>query len=143
MNSDLQKEKVQVVVVARDHVLLLQFKKFHNEGFQNITGSVEAGENFLTAAHRELKEETALLTDKMIDLQMDFNYCDRWGYQVTEKVFLCFLNQSKPPIKISEEHQNFKWIYLPDISSNHYVFPSNYEACKKAAHIIKEQQLYA
>ncbi|MGZ3857546.1 MAG: NUDIX domain-containing protein, partial [Bacteriovorax sp.] len=46
------KQKVQVVTIAENQLLLLQFAKYHGEGFQNITGSVEYDESFLEAARR-------------------------------------------------------------------------------------------
>jgi hypothetical protein len=41
MTTTPLKQKIQIVTIAQNQLLLLQFAKIHNEGFQNITGSVE------------------------------------------------------------------------------------------------------
>ena len=79
------KQKIQIVTIAENQLLLLQFAKFHNNGYQNITGSVEQGETFIDAAIRELFEETGL-SDHLRDTQFQFEFLDRWGFKIKEKV---------------------------------------------------------
>jgi 8-oxo-dGTP pyrophosphatase MutT (NUDIX family) len=124
------KQKIQVVTIAEGHLLLLQFAKFHGEGFQNITGSVEYDESFLEAARRELVEEIGI-AENVIDLQLTFHFLDRWGADVEERVFL-FNPQSIPEIKLSSEHQSFKWVPVEKITVKDFVFPTNFEAFLKA-----------
>jgi 8-oxo-dGTP pyrophosphatase MutT (NUDIX family) len=133
---DMSKQKIQIVTIADNRLLLLQFTKFHNEGFQNITGSVEYDESFVEAARRELLEEISL-SSQVIDLHHQFCFLDRWGFNVQEKVFLCHLDKI-PEIKLSEEHQSFKWIPIKDVAVSDYVFPTNFEAFQMALEFIKK-----
>ena len=124
------KQKIQIVTIAENQLLLLQFAKFHNFGFQNITGSVELGETFLEAAERELQEEIGI-TQELKDIGLEFSFQDQWGYIVTEKVFLNKLDKI-PSITLSDEHQSFKWIPIKEVTVGDFVFPTNFDAFKKS-----------
>ncbi len=135
MTIQLLKQKVQIVTIAENQLLLLQFAKIHNEGFQNITGSVEYDESFLEAARREMVEEIGV-SDNVIDLEMSFHFHDRWGNDVEERAYL-YHPPKKPEIRLSDEHQNYKWIPIDQVLMRDYVFPTNFEAFKKALEFIK------
>lgn len=113
----------------------MQFANIHNNGFQNITGSVEENESFDEAAARELNEEIGV-NAKLIDINHSFQFKDRFGFEVLEKVFLCELDKI-PEIKLSHEHQAFKWIPINKVTPNDFVFPTNFEAFKKALEFKK------
>ncbi|MDD4975825.1 MAG: NUDIX hydrolase [Bacteriovorax sp.] len=130
------KQKIQIVTIAQNQLLLLQFAKIHNEGFQNITGSVEYDETFMEAARRELLEEISVASP-VIDIHHEFHFHDRWGDDVEEKVFLCLLNKI-PIITLSEEHQSFKWIPIENVTPADFVFPTNFEAFQKALEFTKK-----
>ncbi len=133
---DINKQKIQIVTIADNRLLLLQFAKFHNEGFQNITGSVEYDESFVEAARRELLEEISL-SSQVIDLHHQFCFFDRWGSNVQEKIFLCHLDKI-PEIRLSKEHQSFKWIPIEAVKISDFVFPTNFEAFQMALEFIKK-----
>lgn len=135
MTAQPLKQKIQVVTIAEDQLLLLQFAKFHDEGFQNITGSVEYDESFIEAARREMVEEIGV-ADNVTDIEMSFHFHDRWGFEVEEKVFL-YNPAKKPDIRLSEEHQSYKWIPVDQVTIEDYVFPANFEAFKKALEFVK------
>lgn len=135
MTKALLKQKIQIVTIAKQRLLLLQFAKFHNGGFQNITGSVENKETFKQAADRELLEEIGV-TGKPIDINHSFMFKDRWGFEVEEKVFLCVFDEI-PAITLSEEHQSYKWLPIEKVTLMDFVFPTNFEAFKKALEFIK------
>ena len=130
MTSIPSKQKVQIVTIADGQLLLLQFAEIYNQGFQNITGSVDSGETFLEAAMRELQEEIGSRSE-IIDLHQNFHFHDRWGSDVHEKVFLCQFKKI-PSIILSHEHQSFKWIPTAQVTPLDFVFPSNFEAFQKA-----------
>lgn len=136
MTTPPLKQKVQIVTITENQLLLLQFAKIHNEGFQNITGSVEYDETFVEAARRELLEEIGVVSP-VIDLHHEFHFFDRWGCDVEEKCFLCLL-EKKPPITLSSEHKGFKWVELEKVTVLDFVFPTNFEAFKKAVEFIKQ-----
>ena len=135
MTTFKNKQKIQIVTIAENQLLLLQFAKFHNNGYQNITGSVEKEETFFDAATRELFEETGL-NKPLIDTQLQFEFLDRWGFKVIEKVFLCKLDKI-PTIILSDEHLSYKWIPINKVNLNDFVFPTNFEAFKKSLELKK------
>lgn len=130
MNDESIKKKVQVIVIAEDALLLLEFNNQRPNnyvGFQNITGEVEGDESFQAAALREVIEEIGVPTNEIIDLKMEFKFHDRWKRNCFEKVFLCHLKK-KPEIILSDEHLNFKWLNLSEVQKADYTFPTNFEA---------------
>lgn len=135
MSTQELKQKVQVVVIAEGQLLLLQFARFHNGGFQNITGSVEYDESYLEAARREMVEEIGV-ADNVVDTGMVFHFHDRWGKDVEERVYL-YHPPVKPEIHLSEEHQSYKWIPVQEVQEKDYVFPTNFEAFRRALELIK------
>lgn len=140
MTTSPLKQKIQIVTLAENQLLLLQFAKFHNQGFQNITGSVEKDETFEMAAWRELKEEIG--TDSgatLLDINKAFHFLDRWGFEVEEKVFLCLFPKI-PQIIISDEHQSFKWVPVENVSLKDFVFPTNFESFQASLKFMKEQK---
>lgn len=135
MTNPSIKQKIQVITIAQGYLLLLQFAKFHGEGFQNITGSVEYDESFLEAARRELVEEIGI-SDNVLDLHMTFHFRDRWGDDVEERVFL-FNPKKIPDIRLSSEHQSYKWIPIQEVTVKDFVFPTNFEAFLKALELAQ------
>lgn len=141
MNAQDLKKKVQVVIIAEGELLLFEFNNQlpHNYvGFQNITGAVEGDESFLAAAHRELQEEAGFSAE-LIDLNLTFEFFDRWKRQCVEQVYLCVLDK-KPKIILNEEHLFCKWVPVPDVQSSDYTFPTNYQAFLTARNFLEEKK---
>lgn len=140
MNEQNIKRKVQVVVVAQNEILLMEF---NNEipnnyvGFQNITGAVEEGENFLEAAIRELNEEAGIESE-VIELNLNFEFFDRWKKNCQEKVYLCHLDK-KPKIILNEEHLFYKWLPLNEIKESDFTFISNFQAAIEAKKYLEQR----
>jgi 8-oxo-dGTP pyrophosphatase MutT (NUDIX family) len=133
MNELRPKKKVQVVILFQDEVLLLKLSEKRGGFWQNVTGGVDKGEDFLEAAIRELFEETGI---KAIveELPYEFNFDDRFGYHVTERAFCCRLLKKINPV-LSDEHQDFKWQKLSETSVKDFKYPTNY----KPLEIIKKR----
>ena len=117
------REKVQVVVIVKElqiyEVLLLKTNNERGGEWQNMTGAVERGESLIQAACRELFEETGIEDSSLVDLQYSFQFIDRWGKNANEHCFLCLL-QTRPSIKLSCEHQDFRWESSGKIEQNSY-----------------------
>ena len=129
-------KKIQVVIVAlapQRQTLLLQTNKRRGEFWQNVTGSVEQDESYAVAAKREFQEETQLNATSLRQLPLTFQfYHELRKTHYTEQCFVALLNTSSPPQLDPQEHQDFKWIPVEEITSHHYQYPSNFEAYEKA-----------
>jgi 8-oxo-dGTP pyrophosphatase MutT (NUDIX family) len=138
MTISVLKQKVQVVTIAENQLLLLQFTEDRGSGYQNVTGSVDFGEDFIQAAVRELVEEIGLheSANHVIDIGLTFHFHDRWKSDVEEKVYL-YNPVKKPVISLSPEHQSFKWVPIGEVTVAHFAFPTNYDAFKKAVEFLK------
>ena len=133
----MEKRKAQVVIIAKNQLLLLETAKSRGDIFwQNVTGSVEENEDFLIGALREVQEETGIQAQSLIDLGLVFSFVDRFNKTVREKCYLCFLTKT-PDIKLSDEHQNYKWIDITKVKDTDYKFPSNFEAFKKSLEMLE------
>ena len=137
MNDENIKRKVQIVVFAEEEVLMMEFNPTlpHNYvGFQNITGSVDPGEDFVTAAKRELLEESGI-NSNVVELDLTYEFTDRWQKQCLEKIYFCKLS-TKPQITLCSEHLNYKWMNINQVKACDYRFLSNYEAFEAAKKYI-------
>lgn len=125
--------KAQVVVYAtqqnKKHILLLQTGSDRDGIWQNVTGSIDAGESFEEGAKRELFEETAIRAE-VISTNLEYRFFDRWKKNVIEKVFYIQLDKI-PVVTISEEHQNYKWVLVNEVTKDDFGYPSNFEAFLK------------
>ena len=133
MNEQSLKKKVQIIVMAEDEVLLFEFNDKipgNYKGFQNITGAVEDEESFYEAAKRELIEEAGINSD-VIELDLKFEFFDRWKRNCLEKIFLCHLYR-KPEIVLNEEHEHFKWMPVKSVIDTDYTFFTNFQAFSAA-----------
>ncbi len=111
-------ESVLVLVATRaGEVLLLE--RMHPAGFwQSVTGSLEWGENALSAARRELAEETGITADTLEDLQIGACFCIRseWrarfapGIQENREHWFRLWLDEPIPIHLSPEHVCARWL---------------------------------
>ena len=117
----MQKRPESVLVVVftvTGQVLLLQ-RADDLDFWQSVTGSLEAAETPLQAAHRELAEETGLCCENMVDCARTNRYPirEQWRHRFaagtthnTEHVFLAPYQQMQT-VKLSpEEHVNHAWV---------------------------------
>lgn len=117
-------ESVLVLVYTVDYDVLL-LNRVSPAGFwQSVTGSLEAFENPLQAAYREVSEETGLqdVHIESCDWQNRFAISSRWRRRYapqvthnTEHVFLCELASKPAHICIApDEHSEYRWLALPE-----------------------------
>ena len=118
------KKKVQIIVMAQSSVLLLKLTDSRGGFWQNVTGGVDEGESYEAAAIRELWEETGIKASVEY-IPLDFEFDDRFGKHVVEKIFVCSLDEI-PLIQLSSEHQSFQWKKITDVSEADYKFKTNY-----------------
>jgi 8-oxo-dGTP pyrophosphatase MutT (NUDIX family) len=138
-NKVMNKNKVQVVLFKQNpegekEFLLLKTNERRGLFWQSVTGSVEKGEDFKTAAFREVLEETNCQAENItsvVDLEMDFEFKDQWGDEVYEKVFAFEIKDNFELILDPKEHIEFKWVKENFINRDSVKFETNYEAIKK------------
>jgi len=134
------KKKIQTILFFRNAnkqktFLLLRTNQRRKNFWQNITGSLDEGESFESAAIREAQEETGLIKSNIqntSDLDLSFEFFDQWKEDVLEK---CFAIEVKDqfPIQIDKsEHDQFKWVHEDEINRDIVKFESNWKALEKA-----------
>ena len=88
-----------------DKVLMCKRHKEPYKGLYNLVGGkIEPGENGLTAAYRELKEETGITDIELVHL-MDFTYFLEDSCRV--EVYVGKLGQDEP---VSGDEQELVWV---------------------------------
>lgn len=132
------KNKVQTVIYLSNaqkekQFLLLKMNKKRDFFWQNVTGSVDEGEDFKSAALREAIEETGLSSDNIQQLrssELEFTFVDQWEKSVLEKVFYLEAKTSWSVQIDPSEHCDFKWVEQSQIQRNSVYYESNFTALK-------------
>ena len=144
MSDSKIKRKAQVILFCtqpKQILLLLQTNKLREFIWQNITGSVEDGEEFEQGAYRELSEETGISKSELVkfkDLEIDMKFTDRWDKNCHEKIYLAAILNEKEISLDANEHDNYKWIELEEVVESSYYYSSNYKAYLKAKDSLNE-----
>lgn len=82
-----------------------------DEKWFTVTGGLEENETHEEAVKRELKEETGLESNKIVDLNWGSEY--EWnGEKCEEKNFIAFVNSGD--IVLNEEHDKYEWLELDE-----------------------------
>lgn len=112
-------ESVLVVVYTQACEVLMMRRKYPNDFWQSVTGSLEWDENPLQAAKRELQEETGIAHAELHDCKFSQNFeiysiwRDRYEPGVTvnqEHVFTLELPEKIDVQLDPREHQEFVWL---------------------------------
>ncbi len=142
-------QKAQVVVMAIPEiendeifVLLLKTNKERGGFWQNVTGTVNDGEEIRRGASRELWEETAITQEEMelVDLNFKFSFTSKFKTEVEETTILAILNQCGEITIDPQEHDDFLWVRVADITSRTYKFRSNFLVFEKALEYLLDRK---
>lgn len=136
----MDKRKIQAVLFYSDakgikHFLLLKVNEKRGLFWQNVTGGVDKEEKYIDAAVREAQEETALKIKnihEIVNTGIRFRFRDRWGKDVTEKVFLIHCKKPWDVIIDPSEHCDHKWVEERDIDKSSVEYASNVVALESA-----------
>lgn len=134
------KKKIQTILFFRNAnkqktFLLLRTNQRRKNFWQNITGSLDEGESFESAAIREAQEETGLIKSNIqntSDLDLSFEFFDQWKEDVHEKCFAIEVKDQFPIEIDTSEHDQFKWVHEDEINRDIVKFESNWKALEKA-----------
>ncbi len=118
--TDAEKDGVQKLVVGavicKNNKFLLLERVLSDSmgGFVGIpSGTVEAGEDLLTALAREVQEETGLLVTSVLEYLGCFDWTSSSGKKTRH--FNFFVQVKDGEIKLSPiEHQAYYWVALSD-----------------------------
>ena len=120
--TDAEKDGVQKLVVGavickNDRFLLLERVLSDSMGgFVGIpSGTVEAGEDLLTALAREVQEETGCLITAVLEYLGSFDWISSSGKKTRH--FNFFVEVEDGEIKLNPtEHQAYYWVTLSDVA---------------------------
>lgn len=125
-----------MVVTTEDNCILLLKMTFERGGYwQNVTGGAMEDESFYEAALREVTEETSVDSKNIIELkELDFlfEFKDQYQDDVVEQGFSLVAKNKWDVILDKNEHQEFKWKKISEITKEDFYFKSNYQAFLKA-----------
>lgn len=104
-------EKILTFIIKNDKLLLLlgsnQDPQFHQSFWYVVTGACEQIDKSLEeTVRREVKEETNLNLDKIIDLNWTLEY-ESLGNHCIEHVFISYTSDTN--ISLNEESIDYKW----------------------------------
>lgn len=112
---------VKLLIKRDDKFLFIRRSKSFKPGPQKWDipgGRIEAGERLGDALAREVKEETSLLVDSFNLLMAQDIFDPRKDIHV---VRLTYVGTASGEVKISDEHDDYKWMSIEEISSEAYV----------------------
>ena len=114
----MRREKSAGAVIFNPHTkkfLLLHYPT-HGKGHWDFPkGHVEPGEDEIDTAKREIKEETGLYVEFLFGFRDEIKYHFHDGKTLVEKkvvYFLAFTNMEE--VKLSYEHDNYRWLSYED-----------------------------
>ena len=113
--DDIPKLVVGAVICINNKFLLIErVPSDFMGGFVGIpSGTVEVGEDLLTALAREVREETGLLVTAVLEYLGSFDYRSSSGKKTRHFNFLVEVKEGE--IKLSpSEHQAYYWVALSD-----------------------------
>ena len=116
--------------------LLLEYS--NHWGF--VKGNIEAGEEEINTARRELKEETGIVKFKFLDKfkeKIDYYYKKDEKTVHKENVFFLVLTEYED-VNISEEHKSYKWCDYEE-ACKILKFKNTREVLKKANEYITKE----
>lgn len=106
--------------------------------WQTITGGAYTGEDFYHAACREMKEEIGIAPKILKYTNYHFNYICGGGYELNEYVYATALSLLlSKKIKISEEHNDFKWLSVKEAIEK-VAYDSDKKAIRKSLQTLKK-----
>jgi len=131
LSADIvQRIALKALIIHEGKILVLREAATYDEGtnggrYQLPGGRVEPGENIFDALKREVQEETGL----QIEVGQPI-YAGEWSpvikgvqHQIVGMFFVC--NASENNVRLSHEHDSYKWIDPTDSPELHVISPDD------------------
>jgi 8-oxo-dGTP pyrophosphatase MutT (NUDIX family) len=135
-------EKSCGVVIFKENGENREFLALHYPGghWDFVKGHVEKGEDEKQTALRELAEETGITDVALIDgFRETMEYTYEWKGQMYHKDVVYFVGKTQTQsIKISHEHQNFKWLPF-EKALEQFTFDNAKNILKKAQQFLNSR----
>jgi len=118
----------------------LVIKSQKRKSFSFVSGSLNWGENFQTAAERELKEEIGLKTENLVELPIFHEF--RYSYlpikiKSFQKIFLLNISASVKLNVPKKETENYQWLNIEKLA-NTLTYPELMKTFKRVQVLLKE-----
>lgn len=117
----MKRENVQIYLVSKDKKVLMLKRTEERSGYwQPVCGGIEAGEEAIEAAIREVAEETGINNYLSIrSLPFSFEYEERKNDIILKMKDTCFLMNlpTTQAIELSDEHVTYKWCDLNEVKA--------------------------
>lgn len=116
-------EKILTFIINKDNKLLLLLgssndPQFHKSFWYTVTGAKESiDDDLYSTVKREVKEETNLNINKIIDTNITYNYYSL-GMNCNEHVFISYVDNND--IILNEESISYKWCFLDEFINSIY-----------------------
>ncbi len=111
-------QKILSFITDREKFLALRNnsedpKKHGGDYWFIVSGAIENKESKENAIKREVKEETNLEIEKIVDLKLNYKY-ENWQGLCNEDVFLSFVKKGQKVKLDMIEHIEYKWLDLDE-----------------------------
>jgi dTDP-4-amino-4,6-dideoxygalactose transaminase/8-oxo-dGTP pyrophosphatase MutT (NUDIX family) len=131
--AGIDKFAVGAVVVHEEQVLLLRRRSDHFMGgiYELPSGTIERGEDPVTALLREVEEETGLNISDVLGVVSDFDYTSASGANKRQITFVVKVRDVSQ-LRLSDEHDAFMWAKKDDLFEKDEVDETMTKLCSEA-----------
>lgn len=138
----VDRKGITALIVNNRRLLLLKRIKVpfitHPGYWSFVTGAKKPGESYISAAYREISEETGirkpelkvLLKNRIITIKDEGN-----GTRWTNRFFI-FQSKTRA-IKLNFEHSDFKWVGASELQNGHNIIISQISDGRSVLRLIK------
>jgi len=113
---------IKGLIIHNGNYLAVHKAKISDDKYELPGGRMEFGETIEDTLKREIYEELGVEVSpiKLVDT---WNYINaEKNYQVAGIIYLCELKENNLDIRLSEEHTDYKWFKIGDVSNMNILF---------------------
>lgn len=136
-----QVEAIVFKTLPSGEYLFLMLKRTPQRGgfWQPVTGNVEEGEAFETAALREVREELGIVhVTRLVDTEYSYEFTDN-GLDQFERIFGVQVSPDQE-VKLSSEHTEYRWVAKDEAINSYLKYPGNKEGLRRLHQKLTEEK---